>query len=235
MNLSGYLEVNGTEYPVVNTNGTYYLMRPDTQELVAYLGSDWQVIDMATNQPIGIFDPNTNKVVGVGAYEGVTGYYKPYEEKKSEGLNIPTDLYPFSKSQHTQQSWQASQSRQYLPKWAENLLKEIVTTLKNPSTFAYSIKPAINQAFTKTLADLAKRGVVGGRAGGTTVTSRALGEIGKAIPQAWGQALVGAGGLLGQARQSTTQSSGGSSGQSYTYQANPLAPYTLMGNLLELL
>ncbi len=316
---SGYLEINGTKYPVINADGVYYLMSPDTQQAIAYLGPDWQIIDVATNQPIGVFDPNSGKIVGIGAYEGVVGSYKPFTsaminevftpigesiigntqyfvtpfqgknwlvnaqtgeapyfvddagniydattgqiigkgqpdptsptgawsvtignttgtfQPYQTGFNIPTNLFPFTTRQQEEQRWQESQSRQYLPEWASKLLEEIVTTLKNPSAFAYSVKPAINQAFTDTLLDLANRGVIGGRAGGSSVVSKALGEVGRAIPQAWGQTLVGAGGLLGQARESYTQSRGTGSGYSTTFQANPLAPYSLMGNLLNLL
>ena len=319
---SGYLEVSGTKFPVVNIDGIYYLMSPDTQLPIAYFNPsdpNLQLIDYNTNQPIGVFDPNNNRVIGVGAYEGIVGSYRPftsatinevftpigetvigntqyfvtpYQGKNwlinaqtgeapyfaddsgniydavtgqivgrgqpdptsptgawtvtigntigtfqpyQAGFNVPTNLFPFTTRQQEEQRWQESQSRQYLPEWAAKLLEEIVTTLKNPSAFAYSVKPAINQAFTRTLGELAKRGVIGGRAGGSSVVSKALGEVGRAIPQAWGQTLIGAGGLLGQARESTTRSSGGGWGRSYTYQANPLAPYTLMGSLLELL
>ncbi len=335
--LSGYLEVGDIKYPVINADNVYYLMDPNTQQPIAYLGPDNKIIDITTNQPIGIFDPNTGRVTGIGAYgetvgeangyphnlwvatKATVGYYKPftsttineiftpvgetvigntkylvapYQGKNwlinaqtgeapyfadnngniydattgqivgkgqpdptsptgawnvtigsttgtyqpyQTGFNIPTNLFPFSVSQQTHQSWQESQSRQYLPDWAANLLEEIVTTLKNPSAFAYSVKPAINQAFTSTLGELAKRGVIGGRAGGSSIVSKALGEVGRAIPQAWGQTLVGAGGLLGQARESTAQSRARSSGQSFSFQANPLAPYSLMGSLLSLL
>ena len=317
--LSGYLDINGVKYPVINVDGVYYLMDPNTQQPIAYLGPDWQIIDYNTNQPIGTFDPNTGRATGSGPYAGVTGSYVPFSsaiinqlstpvgqatlgnaqyflvpyqgkywavnaqtgevpyfvddagniydattgqligqaqpdpnsptggwtftignttgtyQPYQGGFNVPTNLYPFSVSQQAQQSWQASQSRQYLPEWAAKLLEEIVTILKNPSAFAYSVKPAINQAFTSTLQELAKRGVIGGRAGGSSVVSKALGEVGRAIPQAWGQTLVGAGGLLGQARIGTAQSRAGSSGQSFSFQANPLAPYSLMGSLLSLL